>query len=276
MKESDEALKDGEKHSEITDSANDNSTSQKVPTPIKLDKSDSIIEPTDKVTAVVECLDVKSDAPQATKKEPSESSPIKHTENRKKHVKNDTAGKRKNPHEMATPKEAQKTSNCTFRDKDSKYKYGNYSRYYGYRNANMAEDDRVEHFKREWFEGKTCLDIGCNVGHLTLYIAKQYNPRSLLGVDIDSMLIKSAINNIRNYLPTKKAQAPLQSDFPISFAICHGPLAAPVLPDVEGKSFGFPYNVSFKTVSCFQSSEFLQHCSMPCGLSSFVKPFIWG
>ena len=135
-----------------------------------------------------------------------------------------------------------------FREKDKKFQYGNYNRYYGYRNPNMSEDDRIEYLKKEWFDGKDCLDIGCNVGHLTLYIAQHFNPKLMTGVDIDDSLIRSARRNIQHYVPLSNPQAPKQSDFPISFPICHGPLAAPIMPEADGKSFGFPYNISFKTV----------------------------
>ena len=141
-----------------------------------------------------------------------------------------------------------KKYNIKFREKDKKFQYGNYNRYYGYRNPNMSEDERVDYLKREWFHDKDCLDIGCNVGHLTLYIARHFGPKSLTGIDIDNTLVQSARRNIQHYTSLSSPQAPKQSDFPISFPICHGPLAAAIPPDDDGKSFGFPYNVSFKTV----------------------------
>eukprot|EP00112_Aurelia_sp_Birch-Aquarium-sp1_P011085 Seg234.4 transcript_id=Seg234.4/GoldUCD/mRNA.D3Y31 product="7SK snRNA methylphosphate capping enzyme" protein_id=Seg234.4/GoldUCD/D3Y31 len=150
-------------------------------------------------------------------------------------------------HHDSNNREPQQCSQIKFRKKDERFQYGNYNKYYGYRNPNMSEDDRIEYMKKEWFENKDCLDIGCNVGHLTLYIGRHYNPKSLLGIDIDNNLIKSARNNIRHYTPLKGSQAPKQSDFPISFPICLGPLAAPVVPEKTGKSFGFPFNTSFKT-----------------------------
>ena len=51
-----------------------------------------------------------------------------------------------------------------------KFIYGNYNRYYGYRNVETGDDPRLAFFKKEWFAGKRCLDIGCNVGELTLAI----------------------------------------------------------------------------------------------------------
>ncbi|XP_023158023.1 probable RNA methyltransferase At5g51130 [Zea mays] len=47
--------------------------------------------------------------------------------------------------------------------------YGNYRNYYGYRiDRNVGEDPRLEAFKKQWFEKKDCLDIGCNQGLVTI------------------------------------------------------------------------------------------------------------
>ena len=88
--------------------------------------------------------------------------------------------------------------------KDSKqFKYGNYNRYYGYRNENTDIDKRVLLFQKDWFEGKSCLDIGCNVGHITLWIGKFYTPKSIKGIDIDFNLIKAARANVLHYIENK-------------------------------------------------------------------------
>lgn len=34
----------------------------------------------------------------------------------------------------------------------------------------LEEDPRLKVFKKEWFEGNDCLDIGCNSGILTIQI----------------------------------------------------------------------------------------------------------
>ncbi|KAK1257346.1 putative RNA methyltransferase [Acorus gramineus] len=65
--------------------------------------------------------------------------------------------------------------------------YGNYKNYYGYRIGQQEkEDPRLSVLRREWFEGKDCLDIGCNQGLLTISIAKKFNCRHILGIDIDA------------------------------------------------------------------------------------------
>ena len=78
----------------------------------------------------------------------------------------------------------------------------------------LTEDPRLVHFKREWFEGKDCLDIGCNEGYVTINLgmlqiivnfssfisnlhvflvetALRFSVKSMLGVDIDKCEVLS-------------------------------------------------------------------------------------
>lgn len=87
-----------------------------------------------------------------------------------------------------------------FQSRDARFQFGNYNRYYGYRNQNMAPDPRLKCFKSEWFEDQDILDIGCNVGHVTLAIARDFNPNMITGIDLDENLIKVANRNIRHYV----------------------------------------------------------------------------
>lgn len=81
--------------------------------------------------------------------------------------------------------------------------FGNYRNYYGYRiSQELEEDPRLKVFKKEWFEGKDCLDIGCNSGLITINIAKKFCCRSILGVDIDSDRIEEAHWNLRKIAKT--------------------------------------------------------------------------
>ncbi|KAM9728509.1 7SK snRNA methylphosphate capping enzyme isoform 1-T2 [Menidia menidia] len=92
------------------------------------------------------------------------------------------------------------------REHQKKFQYGNYNKYYGYRNPGCSEDPRIRVLRQEWFEGKDVLDLGCNSGHLTLYIAKMFRPTRILGLDIDSGLIHAARKNIRHYLSELQTQ----------------------------------------------------------------------
>ncbi|KAJ7969569.1 7SK snRNA methylphosphate capping enzyme [Quillaja saponaria] len=78
------------------------------------------------------------------------------------------------------------------------FPYGNYRNYYGYRiGQDLEEDPRLKVLRNEWFEGKDCLDIGCNSGIITINIAKRFCCRSILGIDIDSNRIEEAYWNLR-------------------------------------------------------------------------------
>ncbi|XP_038861746.1 7SK snRNA methylphosphate capping enzyme-like [Salvelinus namaycush] len=87
-----------------------------------------------------------------------------------------------------------------------KFQYGNYNKYYGYRNPGCSEDPRFRCLRPEWFQGKAVLDLGCNTGHLTLCIAKKLRPARILGLDIDGGLVHAARQNIRHYLSELQAQ----------------------------------------------------------------------
>ena len=133
--------------------------------------------------------------------------------------------------------------------KQPKFIYGNYNKYYGYRNPSLDYDYRLDCFKSEWFEGKSVLDIGCNVGHLTLSVARDFQPSKIVGIDIDQKLIAAARKNIRYYLSSNTADT---SKFPISHALSYGPIEAPPL---TAKNKMFPHNVLFMQVSFNSSTE---------------------
>ncbi|KAG0262851.1 hypothetical protein BGZ95_003944 [Linnemannia exigua] len=60
--------------------------------------------------------------------------------------------------------------------------------------VNLAKkvDLRLEFLDPTWFRGKRVLDIGCNSGLLTVFIALHYKPNKIQGVDIDASLIGKA------------------------------------------------------------------------------------
>ncbi|KAH6934434.1 hypothetical protein HPB50_024223 [Hyalomma asiaticum] len=139
-----------------------------------------------------------------------------------------------------------------FRPKDAHFQYGNYNRYYGYRNGGGQEDPRLKAMKEEWFRGRDVLDIGCNVGHLTLSLARDFAPRKVIGLDIDGGLIRAARRNVRHYLTAALAG---EMHFPVSMAICHGPIAAAALPGRQAQSVAFPNNVFFVEGNYIMDSE---------------------
>ncbi|XP_051976714.1 7SK snRNA methylphosphate capping enzyme-like [Xyrauchen texanus] len=95
---------------------------------------------------------------------------------------------------------SQNNDNQHQQQQKKKFQFGNYNKYYGYRNPGLTEDPRICVLKPEWFQGKVVLDLGCNTGHLTLSIAKNWRPARIVGLDIDGALIHAARQNIRHYL----------------------------------------------------------------------------
>ena len=104
------------------------------------------------------------------------------------------------------------------------YEYGNYNSYYGNVHMTSIEDKRLHFFKRDWFEGRDVLDIGCNVGHVTISVARDFHPRRIVGLDIDGDLIQLARKNVRHYLSRETTGA---NKFPSSMATMYGPLVGP-------------------------------------------------
>ncbi|XP_039116084.1 probable RNA methyltransferase At5g51130 isoform X2 [Dioscorea cayenensis subsp. rotundata] len=102
-------------------------------------------------------------------------------------------------------KEGQKNKKPTVRKRKEVFIYGNYRNYYGYRiDRNLSEDPRLAVLKSEWFEGKDCLDVGCNQGLVTIGVAKKFSCRSILGIDIDRGLIETAKWNLQNVARKEK------------------------------------------------------------------------
>ncbi|CAF1416097.1 unnamed protein product, partial [Didymodactylos carnosus] len=92
-----------------------------------------------------------------------------------------------------------------FREQGEEMCYGNFKGYYGYRDP--SQDNRLTYMKSEWFKQKDVLDIGCHTGHVTFFIAENFNPKTILGVDIDQQLIHQARqrlwDKIQNHKRTK-------------------------------------------------------------------------
>jgi len=47
-----------------------------------------------------------------------------------------------------------------------------------------------------WFQGADVLDVGCNEGLVTLALAVHCSCRSVIGVDIDPVLVAKACTNL--------------------------------------------------------------------------------
>lgn len=140
-----------------------------------------------------------------------------------------------------------------YNPKNELFQYGNYNKYYGYRNPDHTPDARLNYLSASWFEGKEILDVGCNIGHITLTVARDYNPKRVVGIDIDKKLINIAQKNIKHYMRQGGVE---ESNFPKSMRALYGPLKPPVMTD---GSRSFPYNIKFVHANyVLESDELLE------------------
>lgn len=111
-----------------------------------------------------------------------------------------TAQEAEQPKPSASENETKEAN--TKPQEEAKYHYGNYDRYYGYRNLNEFIDVRLKVFLRNpyLFRDKDVLDIGCNVGLMTIAVAKMLPTKSITGIDIDGKLIAKARRNLTTHV----------------------------------------------------------------------------
>ncbi|KAF8506498.1 Bicoid-interacting protein 3-domain-containing protein [Hysterangium stoloniferum] len=129
--------------------------------------------------------------------------------------------------------------------------HGNYKGYYNKRP--FVIDARLALLPPELFSNKVVLDIGCNEGWVTCEIAQQWRAKKVVGVDIDSELIRAAWRRRRSVWclqePSKTKrkrsesppQLPIPNYFPQAMEHIFGPL---LIPEASDK---FPHNVTFYT-----------------------------
>ncbi|XP_045921542.1 7SK snRNA methylphosphate capping enzyme [Micropterus dolomieu] len=169
-----------------------------------------------------------------------------------------------------------------------RYQYGNRSCHYGYHGfygdgwegrVGAEEDPRLRLLEADWFRDKKVLDVGCGAGHVTLAVARRFDPAHILGVELDDWLVHAAKQNVRHFLShdvvveerrrrggtagpiggeeeedkeveeatlaMEEIQRSLLS-LPLSFRVSRGPLAAPpLLLPPSSSSSRFPNNVTF-------------------------------
>lgn len=148
----------------------------------------------------------------------------------------------------------------------TKFIYGNYDHYYGYRNSRQWEDARMTFFDPCWFESKAVLDLGCNAGLLSILVASTdgFAPSRVVGIDIDQKLIAQAKEKLQqraNFIAAQEQRTRKKTAFndaPISslsrFAAASAssrsrgasipPSDAPAAAAAAATSF--PSNVSFE------------------------------
>lgn len=122
-----------------------------------------------------------------------------------------------------------------------KFIYGNYSKYYGYRNKNQDfHDIRLDVFETQamLFQGKAILDIGCNSGFITLEIAKRFKVQHITGIDIDRSLINQ-VNKYTTKLKKTSTGEKSRNEFPFNVSFIHANyvLRDDVLLEIERPQF---------------------------------------
>lgn len=192
----------------------------------------------------------ESDPIEATASPPATCSPVKRSAAAIRSPKASPAKKLRL--EIAKPVQSKPASS------KSKYIYGNYNRYYGYRNSNVAEDVRIVAFRTcpEYFEGKEMLDIGCNDGAVTMTVAKELRPKFITGLDIDKDLVGAARKHLatvkRNSVMNNNSDKTNDTQFPnnIAFKQCNYVLDDERLLDLE--------QPQFDTILCLSVAKWIQ------------------
>ena len=169
--------------------------------------------------------------------------------------------------DVIVPTDTQKKGKGKRQQDAARFCYGNYNRYYGYRNKGVLErDPRLDVIEPELIKGKDVLDVGCNTGQVTIVVAREFSPRSIIGIDIDDHLITIARKNILRALPSPKLEGKTIK-FPLSIVMMCGPLAQ--LPGGEvamsSSSEGdFPHNIHFHQVCDGCHCKVLAHKHQRC------------
>lgn len=126
-----------------------------------------------------------------------------------------------------------------FRANAEKFCYGNHL----IRQINLDDltDQRLIILRKGLFCDKYVMDIGCNTGELTIFIAKHWKPHKITGIDIDKKLINIAQRKIREF---KSKCISEDFDFPEAMTSMYGPLAKVGFMHMNSPPV-FPNNILF-------------------------------
>ncbi|ALC45498.1 CG1239 [Drosophila busckii] len=121
-------------------------------------------------------------------------------------------------------------------NKGEYFKFGNYKHYYGKRLQDTDfHDIRLDVLAghAELFRGKQILDIGCNSGLLSIAIARQFEPKSLIGLTNDAQTAITTLKRASNVEPADPTK------FPFNVKFVHGNyvLDDDVLLEIERPQF---------------------------------------
>ncbi|XP_050304543.1 7SK snRNA methylphosphate capping enzyme-like isoform X2 [Anthonomus grandis grandis] len=173
-------------------------------------------------------------------------------------LKRSTSVKLPKPRQNKVPDEKEPV----FKEANKRFQYGNYNRYYGYRNPNNDTDHRLRVFSHHpyLFENKDILDIGCNIGHITLSVARDFRARTVTGIDIDPKLISIARKNVKHYVKTEENTTAGSETTPDTKTV---PEKSSRFHDSREQGRGFPKNVTFKQCNYVLEDESLLALEQP-------------
>lgn len=79
------------------------------------------------------------------------------------------------------------------------FSFGNYRKNYYRRYLECFDNkgNKSAFLKESHFWNKSCLDIGCGEGIMTIILASQFSPKSMEGLDLDHRLVNQAIKNTK-------------------------------------------------------------------------------
>ncbi|GMH03322.1 hypothetical protein Nepgr_005161 [Nepenthes gracilis] len=142
--------------------------------------------------------------------------------------------------------------------------FGNYRNYYGYRvGRDIEEDPRFKLLKKDWFEGKNCLDIGCNNGLITISIARKFRCHTILGIDIDRDRIEDARWNLRKIVKKESATKGYSSKvklLEVANRLEHAESLCKNEDQMRGKTYHSSEERSLYDIVSFRCENFIENC----------------
>ncbi len=70
-------------------------------------------------------------------------------------------------------------------------------------------DPRLQQLEKVWLKGMKVLDIGCGSGVVDILLGVRYEPKLVIGVDIDHQMIKTSIDNMQKVINDQESMAVL-------------------------------------------------------------------
>lgn len=120
---------------------------------------------------------------------------------------------------------------------------GNYPRYYDAR-EDPRLDPRLKALAPDLFVERRCLDLGCNLGAVTVTLARRFRCHSMVGVDVDEVLVARARATVQRLQREAPRCADIGGDDASGEARPPGGADGPTPePDADNETALFPVSV---------------------------------